>query len=91
VPDTTLQDGTRLLGLNELADSLTKDPRFKQCIADNMFSYGIGRPLADSDRGSLDGIQTQWNNAKDVPSIRRLIDAIVLDQSFRSRSGQAAP
>ena len=91
VPDTTLQDGTQLKGLNELADSLTKDPRFKQCIADNMFSYGIGRPLADSDRGSLDGIQKQWNNAKDVPSIRRLVDAIVLDQSFRSRSGQAAP
>jgi hypothetical protein len=38
----------------------------------------------------LDGIQQQWNNDKDVPSIRRLIQAIVLDQSFRSRSGQAA-
>jgi hypothetical protein len=91
VPDTKLSDGTELKGLNELADSLTKDPRFKQCIADNMFSYGFGRILADADRGSLDGIQSKWNNGRDVPSIRRLIDAIVLDQSFRSRSGQAAP
>jgi Protein of unknown function (DUF1592)/Protein of unknown function (DUF1588)/Protein of unknown function (DUF1595)/Protein of unknown function (DUF1585)/Protein of unknown function (DUF1587) len=91
VPDTTLLDGTQLKGMNELADSLTKDPRFKQCVADNMFSYGLGRVLAEADRGSLDGIQKQWNNDKDVPSIRRLIQAIVLDQSFRSRSGQAAP
>lgn len=91
VPDTTLVDGTELKGLGELADSLTKDPRFKQCIADNMYSYGLGRVLNDTDRGVLDGIQRQWNNDKDVPSIRRLVDAIVLDQSFRSRSGQVAP
>ena len=55
-----------------------------------MFSYGLGRLMSEADRGSLDGIQKQWNNDKDVPSIRRLIHAIVLDQSFRSRSGQAA-
>jgi hypothetical protein len=62
-----------------------------QCIADNMFSYGLGRMLSDADRTSLDAIQQKWNNAQDVPSIRRLIEAIVLDQSFRSRSGNAAP
>jgi hypothetical protein len=91
VPDTTLSDGTELKGLDQLAASVTKDPRFLQCIADNMFSYGLGRILSEADRTSLDGIQKQWNNAQDVPSIRRLIEAIVLDPSFRSRSGIAAP
>ncbi len=90
VPDTKLIDGTELNGLDQLAASVTKNPLFKQCIADNMFSYGLGRLMTDADRSSLDGIQSQWNNDKDVPSIRRLIQAIVLDPSFRSRSGQAA-
>jgi len=91
VPDTTLLDGTELKGLDQLAGSVTKDPRFMQCIADNMLSYGLGRILSDADRTSLDAIQQKWNNAQEVPSIRRLVEAIVLDQSFRSRSGNAAP
>src|ERR1041384_6198008 len=43
VPDTELVNGTKLTGLSELADSPTQDPRFKQCIADNMYRYGLGR------------------------------------------------
>jgi hypothetical protein len=91
VPDTTLIDGTSLKGLNELADTLSKDARFKQCIADNMYSYSLGRMAGDNDRGALDAIQATWNNGTQAPSIRRLIDAIVLGQSFRTRSGQAVP
>jgi hypothetical protein len=91
VPDTTLIDGTVLNGIGQLADSLTKDPRFKQCIADNMYSYSLGRMVSDNDRGALDAIQASWNDGKSAPSIRRLIDAIVLGDSFRTRSGQAAP
>ena len=91
VPDTKLADGTELTGISELADSLSKDPRFKQCVADNMYSYSLGRMVADNDRGALDSIQATWNDGKSAPSIRRLIDAIVLGDSFRTRSGQAAP
>jgi hypothetical protein len=89
VPDTELLDGTKLTGLNELADSLTKDPRFTQCVADNLYSYGLGRLATEADRGVLDGIKNSWKNDKDVPSIRRLIETITLDPAFRSRSGQA--
>ena len=56
-----------------------------------MYSYSLGRMLADNDRGALDAIQATWNDGKSAPSIRRLIDAIVLGDSFRTRSGQAAP
>jgi hypothetical protein len=90
-PSTTTVDGKELKGLDELADSLSADPRFKQCVADNMYSYSLGRVVADPDRGALDAIQGQWNNGKDVPSIRRLVESIALGQSFRSRSGNVAP
>ncbi|HVY28816.1 MAG TPA: DUF1592 domain-containing protein [Polyangiaceae bacterium] len=90
-PSTTLADGTNLKGLDELASSLSADPRFKQCVADNMFGYGLGRLATDADRPALDDIQKVWNNGTEVPSLRRLIQAIVLAPSFRTRSGQAAP
>jgi hypothetical protein len=89
-PSTKLIDGTQLSGLNELASSLSQDPRFKQCVADNIFSYSLGRALLPDDRPALDAIQAGWNNGQ-VPSLRRLIDGVVLGQSFRTRSGRAAP
>lgn len=86
VPDTELADGTKLTGLSELANTLTQSPQFKQCVADNMFGYGLGRVVVPADRSSLDGIQQSWSS--DVPSLRRLIESIALDPAFRSRSGQ---
>jgi hypothetical protein len=90
VPSTELIDGTKLQGLNELASALTTDPRFKQCVADNLFSYSLGRGLLPDDRVALDTIQAGWNNGQEVPSLRRLIDGVVLGQSFRTRSGRVA-
>lgn len=89
VPDTELLDGTKLTGMTELADSLSKDPRYKQCIADNMYGYGLGRVITEADRSVLQGITHAWSNDEDVLSIRRLVEAIALDPAFRSRSGQA--
>ena len=87
VLDAQLKDGTKLTGASELAEVLTKDPRFQQCISDNLYSYGLGRLVTSADRGVLNGIQQVWNNGQDVPSIRRLIETTTLDPSFRSRSG----
>ncbi len=89
VPETELVDGTKLTGLSELADSLTRDPRFKQCITDNMYGYSLGRVPSEAERSTLNGITATWSGGQDVPSIRRLIETITLDNAFRSRSGQA--
>jgi hypothetical protein len=88
---TILVDGTPIQGLPELSEALSKTPEFRQCIADNMYTYGLGRVLSGADRTTLNAIQTDWNATNAVPSIRRLIHSIVLNDSFRSRSGQAAP
>jgi len=87
VPDTQLKDGTKLTGAAELADALTKDPRFMQCVSDTLYGYGLGRLVTAADRDVLTVIQQTWSNGKDVPSIRRLIETTALDPSFRSRSG----
>jgi hypothetical protein len=88
---TKLVDGTPIDGLSQLSEALSKTPEFKQCIADNLYTYGLGRLLSSADRETLKGVQAAWNADDNVPSIRRLIHAIVLTESFRSRSGQAAP
>jgi hypothetical protein len=90
-PTTQLIDGTPVSGLATLSQELTKSPLYKQCIADNLYTYGLGRVLSTADRTALDGIQTAWTANDAVPTIRRLIHSVVLADSFRSRSGQAAP
>jgi hypothetical protein len=86
-PSTQLLDGTQLSSLSELADWLTREPLFKQCIADNMFTYGMGRILSEADRPYLESVVQGWAGGAEVPSVRRLVHAMVLGQSFRSRSG----
>lgn len=90
-PKTTLIDGTELGSLPELATLLTQDPLFKQCIADNMYIYGLGRVTTKADRPDLDAIVQQWAGGNEVPSIRRLVHSIALAENFRSRSGIVAP
>lgn len=89
--DTELSDGTFVTTADQMIDKLSQEPRFKQCVADNLFLYGMGRVVSEKDRPTLDAIQAQWNNGSDVPSLRRLLHSIVLADAFRSRSGYAAP
>lgn len=86
-----LSDGTHVTTTDELIDKLSQEPRFKQCVADNLYMYGLGRVVSEKDRPTLDAIQAKWNNGTDVPSLRRLLHSIVLADAFRSRSGIAAP
>ena len=67
-PSTQLLDGTQLSSLSELADFLTREPLFKQCIADNMFTYGMGRVLSEADRPYLESVVQSWAGGADVPS-----------------------
>lgn len=88
---TEMLDGTPIANIDEMVDKITQDPQFKQCVADNMYTYGMGRVLSDKDRPYLDAIQQKWHDGKSAPSLRRLIHAFVLADGFRSRSGVAAP
>ncbi len=90
-PSTQLLDGTQLSSLSELADWLTREPLFKQCIADNLYTYGMGRVLSASDRPYLESLVQGWAGGSEVPSIRRLVHALVLGDNFRTRSGVVVP
>jgi len=87
-PSDVYPNGVAFSGLKGLADTLTKDPKFSQCVQDFMFTYGLGRLISeDTDRPYLNAIQTQWT--KGTQSIRSLIHSLVLAETFRYRHGGA--
>ena len=85
-PSNLYPQGIKFTGLKGLSDVVSQDPRFSECITDRMFTYSLGRLVADSDRPYLHNIQSDW--MKGTPSIRRLIRSIVLAETFRYRQGK---
>jgi hypothetical protein len=75
--------GVKFVGLQGLADTVSKNPKFSECIAQTMFSYGLGRLVTDTDRPYLDAVQTTWTSG--TPTLRRLIHSLVLAETFRYR------
>jgi hypothetical protein len=84
-PSTIYPQGVKFTGLKALADILSKDPRFAHCITETMFTYSLGRLIVDTDHPYLDLVQANWMKA--TPSIRRLIQSLVLAETFRYRRG----
>ena len=87
IDPTAELEGIKFTGIEGLADTVTKDPKFSECISDFMFSYGLGRLVTDADRPYLATVKEEW--MKGTPSIRRLVQSLVLAETFRSRHGAA--
>jgi hypothetical protein len=83
IDPTTELGGVKFTGIRGLADTVTKDPKFTACITDTMFTYSLGRLIADTDRPYLEVVQTEWT--KGTPTLRRLIRSLVLAETFRFR------
>jgi hypothetical protein len=98
LPSQTFPNGVKFTGLDGLSDTMTKDPKFGQCLGDNLFMYSLGRTIdpahhADvtkpaTDRPYLDAVQIEWK--KGTPSVKRLIQTLVLAETFRYRHALAA-
>ena len=76
----------KFTGLKGLTDIVSKDPRFAACITETMFTYSLGRLIVDTDHPYLELVQSNW--MKGTPSIRRLIQSLVLAETFRYRRGK---
>jgi hypothetical protein len=87
VPEAELLDGTQVQSLSELADALTRSPQFTKCAAENLLTYGLGRIIAKEEHGAVDALTASWTESGSTPTLKRLIETIALEPSFRSRSG----
>ncbi len=80
----SLPDGSTFNGALEMADALSKDPNLLDCVAEKLFVYGLGRTALGSE-GYLDQVVTDWK-ARGL-SLRNLLQALVVSETFRSRHG----
>ena len=86
-PSAAHPDGLAIEGLPGLARAVAEDPRFGRCLATNLLNYGLGRVITLNDEPHLQAALDGWLAAGQTPSIRRLIQALVATDAFRSRRG----
>jgi hypothetical protein len=82
-------EGLSFAGLEGLAKVVAEDPQFGRCLAEKLLTYGLGRPVAESDQPHLEQAQREWLTPGQIPSIRRLIRLLVSTEAFRLRRGES--
>lgn len=77
-------------GAFELAALLSRDPRLPRCVAQQLFTYALGRALEPTDQDALDAITAGY--LAGGQHLRDLITEVVLSAPFRShRAAQVGP
>jgi hypothetical protein len=80
-------DGLNIEGLDGLARAVADDPRFGQCLATKLLTYGLGRVVTQNDEPHMQAALGTWLAPGQTPSIRRLLHALVATSAFRLRRG----
>lgn len=87
----TLPSGQSFSGLSGVSEVVATDPRFGECLARKLLTYGLGRPLETSDEESLRLAVERWHApGSEAESIRRLLHELVLSSAFRSHLTESA-
>jgi hypothetical protein len=82
---TSLADGTAFTGLPGLVDYVSKQPKLLSCVENELFTYSLGREPTDADQPYLAQIQQDW--LTDSATLPRLIEKLILADTFRKRHG----
>lgn len=86
-PSDAFPSGLPVGGLEELSEAISNDPRLARCLAEKLFTYGLGRLLTPGDEPHLQRAREEWLAPGQTPNIRRLIHAMVSTDAFRFRRG----
>ena len=82
---TSFPNGVKFAGLDGAEATVGSDPRFKSCIAEKLYTYGLGRTLSTEDVSNARAVSKQWQDAGDL-SIGKLLHALTVADAFRSRT-----
>jgi hypothetical protein len=82
---TQLSDGTTFSGLSEMVAYVAKRPQLLSCVTNELFTYGLGREPTATDQPYLAQIRQDW--LTDSPTLPRLIEKLILADTFRKRHG----
>ncbi len=81
-----LPDGTTFYGAREMSDILAQDPKLTYCIAEQLFTFGLGRIPATTDERFLEEVHTEF--AAGGYTFPELVVALATSAPFRNRRGQ---
>lgn len=87
IDPTGVLAGQQFMGAEGVSQVVVADPRYNECVAEYLFTYGLGRERTASDGPSLKAMEATWLTG--TPSLRRLIQTLALSDSFRTRHGGA--
>ena len=81
--------GVSFSGLDGAASSANANPKFKECIAEKLYTYGLGRSLTTDDKTNAQAIAADWETTGAL-SISRLLNRLALSEPFRYRNPGSA-
>jgi hypothetical protein len=82
-------NGVMFSGLDGAANTVNQNPKFKECLAEKLYTYGLGRSLTDDDKTNTAAIATDWETTGAL-SISRLLNRLALSEPFRYRNPSSA-
>ncbi len=77
-------NGVEFTGLDGAANTVGTDPRFKSCVAEKLYTYGLGRSLSTGDKENVTALSKTWQDAGDL-SIAKLVHDLAVADAFRTR------
>jgi hypothetical protein len=91
-PSSSFPNGISFSGLSGAETAVDTDPRFKACIGQKLYTYGLGRALGGSadDIANATVISQNWEAAGDL-SVTKLVHGLALAEAFRNRSPSSSP
>jgi hypothetical protein len=88
-PSAAFPNGATFDGLDQASKAVSESPKFKECIAEKLYQYGLGRVLDDADKLNAAAIVKEWetDGRYDVGSLVRVIAS---SAAFRERNPMSA-
>ena len=84
-PSSSFPNGITFSGLDGAENAVGTDPRFKACIAQKLYTYGLGRSLSADDVANAAVVSKAWQDGGDL-SVNKLIHGLALADAFRNRT-----
>jgi len=79
-------DGANASGLADIVERVKTDPAFAPCVAQNLYTYGMGRMTGGPDDRNAKTLARLWQRGP--VTLKRLVKKLALGRSFRYRDDQ---
>ena len=90
-PSGMLADGTSFRTPQELAQIIAKDPALPRCVAQHLFTYGLGRAPRDNSNFDIAMVDAATKSFTEQGQLfPKLVEALITSDAFRTREDEAA-